>query len=67
MQPGAKVREAMPVVAPQSASGITPMQMIASEAAPVTEVAAPFTLTASDGSGLALTRLDAKAVVRAYR
>ncbi len=51
------------VVVPPGIS-VTPMQMIAIEPVPATETAAPFTLTASDGSGLALTRIDAKAVVQ---
>ena len=51
---------AMPV-----ASAVTPMPMPVIDADPVAphEVAAPWTLTASDGSGLVLTRVDAKAVV----
>ncbi len=49
---------------------ITPMRMIAATAAPAREPGpapaareAPFTLTASDGSGLQLVRVEAKAVV----
>ncbi|MDB4959100.1 MAG: putative signal peptide protein [Myxococcales bacterium] len=53
--------EIAPVVAPP---GITPMRMIATDLDPARDVAAPWTLTASDGSGLQLTRVDAKAVVQ---
>jgi len=50
------------MVAP-SQRGMAPMQMIANETAQA-EASAPFSLTASDGSGLALTRIDAKAVIQ---
>jgi len=50
-------------VRPVSAA-VTPMQMIATEPQVAREVAPPWTLTASDGSGLVLTRVDAKAVVQ---
>ncbi len=50
--------------APDSAAP-TAMQLIASEAPPTqTDVPPPFTLTASDGSGLQVTRIDARAVVQ---
>ena len=49
-----------PDTAPASA-----MMLVASEAPPAqTDVSPPFTLTASDGSGLVVTRVDAKAVVQ---
>ena len=54
---------AEPVVLPVRAA-ITPMQKIATEPTAAREVAPPWTLTASDGSGLVLTRVDAKAVVQ---
>ena len=45
------------------AARITPMRMRAvSSDRPNGDVAPPFTLTASDGSGLELTRVDARAV-----
>jgi len=56
-------KQAEPVVLPVRAA-ITPMQMIATEPTVAREVAPPWTLTASDGSGLVLTRVDAKAVVQ---
>jgi hypothetical protein len=41
------------------------MMLVASDAPPAqTDVSPPFTLTASDGSGLVVTRVDAKAVVQ---
>ncbi|MEO8703624.1 MAG: VIT domain-containing protein [Kofleriaceae bacterium] len=46
---------------PDVASAITPMQIVRAE--PAREAVAPFTLTASDGTGLLLVRVDAKAVV----
>jgi hypothetical protein len=50
--------------APDSAAP-TAMQLIASEAPPAqTDIAPPFTLTASDGSGLQVARIDARAVVQ---
>jgi len=52
-----------PVVAPVAVS-ITPMQVIEPDRPVVREAAPPWTLTASDGSGLQLTRVDAKAVVQ---
>jgi hypothetical protein len=53
-------RPAPPEKAPASA-----MMLVASEAPPAqTDVSPPFTLTASDGSGLIVTRVDAKAVVQ---
>jgi hypothetical protein len=53
------------VAAPVQAAPITPIQVAVSEpASNETDVAPPFSLTASDGSGLRLTRLDAKAVVQ---
>ena len=44
---------------------VTPMHMVVAASVQLTPVdaAAPFTLTASDGSGLLLSRLDARAVV----
>src|SRR5512140_1634690 len=61
-----------PQVAAQSAppvtASITPMQVQVQVVEPsgpaVREAAPPWTLTASDGSGLQLTRVDAKAVVQ---
>ena len=44
-------------------SGV-PLPEIAVQSIPLEQVAAPFTLTASDGSGLVATRVDAKAVVQ---
>ena len=57
-----------PVVSapPLAPSGkVTPVTtlFVAASQPPVREVAAPWSLTASDGSGLMLTRVDAKAVV----
>jgi hypothetical protein len=50
-------------ITPARSARVTPMRMrAASSDRPVGEVAPPFTLTASDGSGLALTRIDARAV-----
>jgi hypothetical protein len=40
------------------------MRIMAGEPVAQTDVTAPFTLTASDGSGLELTRIDGKAVVQ---
>jgi hypothetical protein len=60
--PAAKTVE--PPTATPVASTVTPMQMIATEPMPTHEAAPPWTLTASDGSGLQLTRVDAKAVVQ---
>ncbi len=45
------------------APAATPMQMIADDRPAPADVVAPFTLTASDGSGLRLDRIDARAVV----
>jgi tetratricopeptide (TPR) repeat protein len=42
---------------------VTTMFVATSSQPPGTELAAPWSLTASDGSGLVLTRVDAKAVV----
>ncbi len=49
--------------APPLTVPVTPMT-VAAIAAPSGEAVAPWTLTASDGSGLQLTRVDAKAVVQ---
>src|SRR5262245_28377702 len=59
--------ESAPIVAakvvPPTTAAVTPMA-IAAEAPPTaSDAQAPFSLTASDGSGLALRRIDAKAVV----
>jgi hypothetical protein len=40
-----------------------PVHASAQQASPDDAIAPPFTLTASDGSGLAVTRVDAKAVI----
>jgi hypothetical protein len=55
---------AAPVVAaaPGQVTPVTTL-FVASSQAPPRELAAPWSLTASDGSGLVLTRVDAKAVV----
>src|ERR1051325_10937518 len=58
-QPTAE-RHATPVVLPATAP-ITPMRIVPE--AVETDAVAPFSLTASDGSGLQLTRIDARAVV----
>jgi hypothetical protein len=51
--------------APLAPGKVTPVTtlFIASQPGPAGEVAPPWSLTASDGSGLRLTRVDAKAVV----
>src|SRR4051794_35250650 len=49
-------------VAPGKVTPVTTM-FVATSQKPVRDVAPPWTLTASDGSGLLLTRVDAKAVV----
>ena len=46
--------------APDVAGGATPMRVVAARA--VADVGAPWTLTASDGSGLTLRRVEARAV-----
>jgi tetratricopeptide (TPR) repeat protein len=53
-----------PPVVLASTAPITPMQMIAADPMPANDVAAPWTLTASDGSGLQLIRVEAKAIVQ---
>src|SRR5437762_7222415 len=58
--PPPSVRRA-PVV--RATGPITPMRIVPGEPIVESDVAAPFTLTASDGSGLELSRIDAKAVV----
>ncbi|MCX5745331.1 MAG: AgmX/PglI C-terminal domain-containing protein [Proteobacteria bacterium] len=52
-----------PPITPTITPTITPMQLASEPVAAPHEVAAPWSLTASDGSGLQLTRVDAKAVV----
>ncbi len=54
---------ATPKVAAVVTPSITPLQ-VASSGAKSREAAPPWTLTASDGSGLQITRVDAKAVVQ---
>ncbi|HMG52583.1 MAG TPA: VIT domain-containing protein, partial [Kofleriaceae bacterium] len=56
---------ATPVAAPVAPAKITPVTtlFIASQPRPAGEIAPPWSLTASDGSGLMLTRVDARAVV----
>src|SRR5947208_3071528 len=54
----------MPRPMPPVTASITPMQVVEPSGPVVREVAPPWTLTASDGSGLLLTRVDAKAVVQ---
>src|SRR5512139_2652568 len=44
-------------------SGV-PLPAVVTQTMPLEQVAAPFTLTASDGSGLVATRIDAKAVTQ---
>jgi tetratricopeptide (TPR) repeat protein len=55
----------VPVVvpAPGKVTPVTTLFVATSMQTPVREVVPPWTLTASDGSGLLLTRVDAKAVV----
>ena len=57
------------VGSPEAAPGaavepVTAMQVAAARVPTTSDGAAPWTLTASDGSGLMLTRVDAKAVVQ---
>ncbi|HEU4732050.1 MAG TPA: VIT domain-containing protein, partial [Kofleriaceae bacterium] len=56
---------AAPVVAlpPGKVTPVTTMFLAASQQRPAREAVAPWSLTASDGSGLVLTRVDARAVV----
>jgi len=51
--------------APLAPGKVTPVttMFVATQQAPVRDLAPPWSLTASDGSGLILTRVDAKAVV----
>ncbi|HEY4056308.1 MAG TPA: VIT domain-containing protein, partial [Kofleriaceae bacterium] len=62
--PTAKVAEAQPIAA--GAPIAVPMPQIAasSQQMPLDQTAAPFSLTATDGSGLEVTRVEAKAVVQ---
>ncbi|HTL33639.1 MAG TPA: VIT domain-containing protein [Kofleriaceae bacterium] len=54
-----------PVQAVPTSSSVTPMRVTAGEPVALADAAAaPFTLTASDGSGLELTRIDGKAVAQ---
>ncbi len=48
---------------PGKITPVTTMFLAASQQPPAHDIAPPWTLTASDGSGLVLTRVDAKAVV----
>src|SRR3954468_15970733 len=54
---------AAPVATPGVPSPVVVRQVAADED-PGLDVTAPFALTASDGSGLSVTRIDAKAVVQ---
>ncbi|MEO7734388.1 MAG: VIT domain-containing protein, partial [Kofleriaceae bacterium] len=64
--PPDRARPAAPVAVAQLPMGkVTPVTTLfaATSRQPVRDVAPPWSLTASDGSGLLLTRVDAKAVV----
>ena len=64
--PPDRARPAAPVAVAQLPAGkITPVTTLfaATSRQPVRDLAPPWSLTASDGSGLLLTRVDAKAVV----
>src|SRR5262249_6424794 len=50
-------------IAPGKVTPVTTMFVATSRQRPATDLAPPWSLTASDGSGLVLTRVDAKAVV----
>ena len=50
-------------VAPGARRAVTPMQVVAQALPATAPVAAPWSLTASDGSGLAVARVEARAVV----
>ena len=50
--------------APPLTVPVTPAAQVLAEPPPAGDAAPPWTLTASDGSGLQLTRVDAKAVVQ---
>ncbi|MDB4963558.1 MAG: putative signal peptide protein [Myxococcales bacterium] len=64
VEPIDKTLEAPPRLLAATAP-VTPMQMIAAGPVAAThDVAAPWSLTASDGSGLVLVRVEAKAVVQ---
>jgi tetratricopeptide (TPR) repeat protein len=61
-RPAPTAPQVVPVAAPARITQVATM-FVASQPRPAGEAAAPWSLTASDGSGLVLTRVDAKAVV----
>jgi tetratricopeptide (TPR) repeat protein len=56
--------QTVPVAKIEAAQPGVPLPEIVTQTMPLAQVAAPFTLTASDGSGLVATRIEAKAVVQ---
>ncbi|HEY4179426.1 MAG TPA: VIT domain-containing protein [Kofleriaceae bacterium] len=62
--PTAKVTEAHPAGAGKPIAVPLPLIAASNQQIPIEQTSAPFSLTASDGSGLRVTRVEAKAVVQ---